>query len=819
MHLDAYQEVSSNSLLAVPSLIGKLARDHSFRGIWAMSDAAHAIAGQTAPFEYRLLKAFSSSGSSNNLAGLESSAAPSFPCSGKYHGWFNLLANGKVMKVEEGNLMLQFTPCKEGASEGEGSGEEGAPAEGASVAVVEKYSIVGDGSNKFGKFNVRGFVTTSDGNMKLYKQYEYNSLTINKPKKAGSGSPSAAGSPRLQRSFSGEGAGALSGRPSLSINTTPGGSAGAAVGTPRESSGRIKKPSIHVLAAEATGMAEKKTPRGGSTPRSSSAEGADGAVVTVTSTTKAASKQAITSGGAAMSRSESSSSRTPRPPQIVVKCAELTRELMKHPAGVYFLTPVDHVALNIPEYPTIITQPMDLGTVKANLEKGVITTAEQFAEAVRLIFKNALTFNQLNDNPVRIAAKALSSRFEDRFRHVMSAYQSQMSQYVDPTVGNVSAGPSAGAGGAKAGSGHGKKSSAAGGASGGAAKHRASTGGIGSAAGRAASGSSANLTAPTPPASRMGAAGVGPSAYPPQRVMDETAHTLLEMQRQIKELQEDVLKLRKEVMKQEVQQLLDEKVEAAHHQMTFEEKKQLIDSIHALPAHKMTKVVEIIQAAIAANRVPGAADDDDVEIPLDDLDTYTLRQLQKFVDDDNAERKRRLMLPDDAAGGGDANPANRNGGVYQPAAKKAKRESSAAAKGGTRSPKPKPVARSASQPQTYFAGESFDAMRGTSSSSSSSNAAPAAGAYSVGGGNAWEGDDLDLDMGVGSSAVKAGESSSISNIGGTSAIPSSSGARHAYGGDEDEVDLQDGQYGEEGAGSQSMNQGGDDFVYLDAGDM
>jgi hypothetical protein len=69
--------------------------------------------------------------------------------------------------------------------------------------------------------------------------------------------------------------------------------------------------------------------------------------------------------------------------------------------------------------------------------------------------------------------------------------------------------------------------------------------------------------------------------------------------------------------------------DAAQNPLTFEEKKTLIAKIHKLPPNKMEEVVEIIQAAIPPE---SRADSEEIEIPLDELDTYTLRRLQKFVE-------------------------------------------------------------------------------------------------------------------------------------------------------------------------------------------
>jgi Bromodomain extra-terminal - transcription regulation len=69
---------------------------------------------------------------------------------------------------------------------------------------------------------------------------------------------------------------------------------------------------------------------------------------------------------------------------------------------------------------------------------------------------------------------------------------------------------------------------------------------------------------------------------------------------------------------------------AARDPLTFDEKKILISQIHKLPADKMDQVVEIVQAAIK----PGQRSDgnEEIEIPLDELDTLTLRKLQRYVE-------------------------------------------------------------------------------------------------------------------------------------------------------------------------------------------
>lgn len=62
-----------------------------------------------------------------------------------------------------------------------------------------------------------------------------------------------------------------------------------------------------------------------------------------------------------------------------------------------FLTPVDPVKLNIPDYFDIIKQPMDLGTIKRMLATSEIKSREEFVDKVRLVFDNAILYNKPYD--------------------------------------------------------------------------------------------------------------------------------------------------------------------------------------------------------------------------------------------------------------------------------------------------------------------------------------------------------------------------------------------------------------------------------------
>ena len=117
--------------------------------------------------------------------------------------------------------------------------------------------------------------------------------------------------------------------------------------------------------------------------------------------------------------------RTQRIPTSLIKCNELLKEIMKHPQSMWFLEPVDDVKLNLPDYRSIITRPMDFGTVSSNLQQNNYESPEQFGEHMRLVFRNAITYNQMRDHPVHVAARELNQKFEEKFRILMTNFTLQ----------------------------------------------------------------------------------------------------------------------------------------------------------------------------------------------------------------------------------------------------------------------------------------------------------------------------------------------------------------------------------------------------------
>ena len=72
---------------------------------------------------------------------------------------------------------------------------------------------------------------------------------------------------------------------------------------------------------------------------------------------------------------------------------DILKELLNGPMAHLFAHPVNVQLLNIPTYPDVIKNPMDLGTVRSNLRQGKYPSLYEFLQDVNLTFSNARTFN------------------------------------------------------------------------------------------------------------------------------------------------------------------------------------------------------------------------------------------------------------------------------------------------------------------------------------------------------------------------------------------------------------------------------------------
>ena len=261
---------------------------------------------------------------------------------------------------------------------------------------------------------------------------------------------------------------------------------------------------------------------------------------------------------------------------VMRRCLELLKELVKHPQAVWFLEPVDPIKLGIPEYPQIITNPMDFKTIRTYIETGRIETAESFAEHVRLVFRNATTFNQMKEAAVHIAALEMSGRFEDKFRVLLQTQTGLdfRSKSDDPLSKASGGGQSS------------KKSKTA---------PKLAVG----------AGLSYKYAKPMPPGPRQNIA----AAFMPPSI-DPGALTILEMQRQMELMKQELKSLRAQVKETEITQRVNETKEAAQNPLTLDEKHALLAKLNDLLGlpHYFDQVKEILEAALPDSTIEDMED-------------------------------------------------------------------------------------------------------------------------------------------------------------------------------------------------------------------
>ncbi|KAH8687708.1 hypothetical protein BGZ60DRAFT_522358 [Tricladium varicosporioides] len=116
-------------------------------------------------------------------------------------------------------------------------------------------------------------------------------------------------------------------------------------------------------------------------------------------------------------------------------CEQVVGELKKDKYWAFanpFLQPVDPVALNIPNYLTVIKFPMDVSTVESKLKEGVYGNAKEFEKDMKLIFANCYKFNPAG-NPIRDLGKQFESVFNTEFAKKDQWLHDRMPAAVSPS--------------------------------------------------------------------------------------------------------------------------------------------------------------------------------------------------------------------------------------------------------------------------------------------------------------------------------------------------------------------------------------------------
>jgi len=355
---------------------------------------------------------------------------------------------------------------------------------------------------------------------------------------------------------------------------------------------------------------------------------------------------------------------------------EILRHLKSKPEAYFFLMPVDPVKLNIPSYFSIITRPMDLGTIVKRVNS--YENIDALCTDIRLIFDNAVKFNYDENEPVHKAAVKLRAVFENKLQDVKAKIREdelaeERMEIEDKEQTRLKK---------KTTKKPGRKSSSIGGAANG---------------------------------SQGGSGGPADAASMQQMV---------QMQEKMMEMQETIKKLQRQTSSHQVQlgfegdgehnaEFEEAKKELLNSTpLTYEEKASLSKKIEKLPVAKLNRVIEIIQQQM---ELSGLQADNEIELEIDQLSTPTLRQLQAYVTECTKK-------PGAKAGAGGAGKAPRGGkgvkkaeGRRSPATSgKSKSKQSATKSKGGKGSKP---AKSKGEPASSAKAEKGE---GASTSSSSS---------------------------------------------------------------------------------------------------
>ncbi|XP_073297547.1 transcription factor GTE4-like isoform X2 [Primulina huaijiensis] len=275
--------------------------------------------------------------------------------------------------------------------------------------------------------------------------------------------------------------------------------------------------------------------------------------------------------------------------RAIKSCSSLLQRLMKHNHGWVFNEPVNAKALGLHDYHDVIKHPMDLGTIKTRLSQKWYKSPREFAEDVRLVFRNAMTYNPKGQD-VHFMAEQLSQIFEERWQILETEYNPywKYQMYLDaglptPTFRKVT--PQC---------------------------HFAPASALGSAA-------------PPFPA-LVPSYAPAPVATPTPYAPDGHVRTLDRPDLIATPMAVDPIIQRPFIGRTPAPKKPKAK-DPDKRDMTYDEKQKLSTNLQSLPAEKLDAIVQIIKRRSTAL----SQKDDEIEVDIDRVDTETLWELDRFV--------------------------------------------------------------------------------------------------------------------------------------------------------------------------------------------
>ena len=82
--------------------------------------------------------------------------------------------------------------------------------------------------------------------------------------------------------------------------------------------------------------------------------------------------------------------------------------LTRNQKAYIFANPVNYKELNIPDYPQIVTNPMDFSTIRTKLKEHKYEQIQDFMDDMELVFYNCKTYNGTESEVGRIGVEVHS---------------------------------------------------------------------------------------------------------------------------------------------------------------------------------------------------------------------------------------------------------------------------------------------------------------------------------------------------------------------------------------------------------------------------
>ncbi|XP_044507493.1 transcription factor GTE1-like isoform X2 [Mangifera indica] len=104
--------------------------------------------------------------------------------------------------------------------------------------------------------------------------------------------------------------------------------------------------------------------------------------------------------------------------ELMRQFGTILRHITQHKWAWPFMQPVDVKGLGLDDYYEIIDKPMDFSTIKKQMEAKDYKNVREICTDVRLVFKNAMKYND-EKSDVHVMAKTLLAKFEERWLQLL----------------------------------------------------------------------------------------------------------------------------------------------------------------------------------------------------------------------------------------------------------------------------------------------------------------------------------------------------------------------------------------------------------------